>query len=236
MYPETRRYPSNRRLNEHGIYIRLCQESNSQPVPSQAGADTTRRQWRTKCYSITAIPNSRFPESYSIEFHNQALFLHTTSMSSLVELHLKQPFWLDPEHVWFENANLVAIRHSMVPTRRNLHILLLFFPTTASRLCERRGQGVPQRYCRHQLDRPSPAIAWEGLIRQPGYRHEHRNKLLDGWMGPTLEWVALFFSFSLVVFHLATYVSEQYFRITYSTRRCHLMIFLSTLTKHTVRN
>ena len=40
----TRRDPSNRRLNEHGIYIRHCQESNSQPVPSQAGADTTRPQ------------------------------------------------------------------------------------------------------------------------------------------------------------------------------------------------
>ena len=39
---EPRRDPSNRRLNEHGIYIRHCQESNSQPVPSQAGADTTR--------------------------------------------------------------------------------------------------------------------------------------------------------------------------------------------------
>ena len=40
----TRRDPSNPRLNEHGIYIRHCQESNSQPVPSQAGADTTRPQ------------------------------------------------------------------------------------------------------------------------------------------------------------------------------------------------
>ena len=41
---EPRRDPSNRRLNEHGIYIRHCQELNSQPVPSQAGADTTRPQ------------------------------------------------------------------------------------------------------------------------------------------------------------------------------------------------
>ena len=31
--------PSNRRLNEHGIYIRHCQESNS-----QAGVNTTRPQ------------------------------------------------------------------------------------------------------------------------------------------------------------------------------------------------
>ena len=43
---EPRRDPSNRRLNEHGIYIRHCQESNSQPVPSQAGVDTTRPQWQ----------------------------------------------------------------------------------------------------------------------------------------------------------------------------------------------
>ena len=35
---EPRRDPSNRRLNEHGIYIRHCQESNSQPVLSQAGS------------------------------------------------------------------------------------------------------------------------------------------------------------------------------------------------------
>ena len=38
---EPRKDPSNRRLNERGIYIRHCQESNSQPVLSQAGADTT---------------------------------------------------------------------------------------------------------------------------------------------------------------------------------------------------
>ena len=37
---EPRRDPSNRRLNEHWIYI--CQESNSRPVPSQAGVDTTK--------------------------------------------------------------------------------------------------------------------------------------------------------------------------------------------------
>ena len=43
---EPRRNPSNRRLNEHGIYIRHCHVSNSQPVPSQAGADTTRPQKR----------------------------------------------------------------------------------------------------------------------------------------------------------------------------------------------
>ena len=44
---EPRRDLSNRRLNEHGIYIRHCQESNSQSVPSQVGADTTRPQWQT---------------------------------------------------------------------------------------------------------------------------------------------------------------------------------------------
>ena len=36
---EPRRNPSNRRLNEHGIYIRHLQDSNLQPVPSQTGAD-----------------------------------------------------------------------------------------------------------------------------------------------------------------------------------------------------
>ena len=56
MYPEN---PSNRRLNEHGIYIRHCQESNSQPVPSQAGVDTTRPQWRNSLlsYHRTAYPD-----------------------------------------------------------------------------------------------------------------------------------------------------------------------------------
>ena len=41
---ELRRDPSNRRVDEHGLYIRHCQESNSQPDPSKAGADTTRPQ------------------------------------------------------------------------------------------------------------------------------------------------------------------------------------------------
>ena len=45
---EPRRNPSNRRLNEHGIYIRHCQKSNPQPVPSKAGTDTIRPQWRTR--------------------------------------------------------------------------------------------------------------------------------------------------------------------------------------------
>ena len=44
---EPRRDPSNRRLYEHGIYIWHCQESNSQPVPSQVRTDPTRPQWRT---------------------------------------------------------------------------------------------------------------------------------------------------------------------------------------------
>ena len=39
---ESRKDPSNRRLIEHGIYIRHCQESISQPVPSQTGANTNR--------------------------------------------------------------------------------------------------------------------------------------------------------------------------------------------------
>ena len=33
IYREPRRDSSNRRLDEHGIYIRTYQESNSQPVP-----------------------------------------------------------------------------------------------------------------------------------------------------------------------------------------------------------
>ena len=57
---EPRKDPSNRRLNEHGIYIRHCQESNSQPVPSQAGANTTRPQWRTS-----------FQITITIHYHNK---------------------------------------------------------------------------------------------------------------------------------------------------------------------
>ena len=49
---EPQRDPNNRRLNEHGIYIRYCQESNSQPVSSQAGADNTRPQWRTDTFTF----------------------------------------------------------------------------------------------------------------------------------------------------------------------------------------
>ena len=43
---EPRRNPSNRRLNEHGIYIRHCQDSNSQPVPSQVQGEPIRPQCR----------------------------------------------------------------------------------------------------------------------------------------------------------------------------------------------
>ena len=41
--PEGTRVASNRRLNVHVIYIPHCQESSSQPVPSQMGDDATRR-------------------------------------------------------------------------------------------------------------------------------------------------------------------------------------------------
>ena len=54
IFGSSQMYPENpegtqvivRRVNEHGIYIRHCQESNSQPDPSQAGGDTTRPEWR----------------------------------------------------------------------------------------------------------------------------------------------------------------------------------------------
>ena len=42
---ELRRDPNNRRFYEHGIWIRHCQESNSQPVPSQVRADSIGPQW-----------------------------------------------------------------------------------------------------------------------------------------------------------------------------------------------
>ena len=45
--PREPRRDTSHRLNEHGIYIRYCQESNSQPVPFQVRADPTRPQWRT---------------------------------------------------------------------------------------------------------------------------------------------------------------------------------------------
>ena len=53
---ELRRDPSN--LTEHGIYIRHCQESNSQSVPPQAVSDPTRPQWQflyldRECAQIT---------------------------------------------------------------------------------------------------------------------------------------------------------------------------------------
>ena len=52
---EPRKDPSNRRLYEHGIYIRHCQESNSQPVPSQ----------------VRANPNSH--SGFSLEFPEECI-------------------------------------------------------------------------------------------------------------------------------------------------------------------
>ena len=43
---EPRRDPSNWWLYEHGICFRRCQDSNSQPVPYQVRANSTRPQWR----------------------------------------------------------------------------------------------------------------------------------------------------------------------------------------------
>ena len=54
---ESRRDPSNRRLYEHGIGIRLCQDSNSQPVPSP------RPQWPW-CEVIISGMRSIFKKSY----------------------------------------------------------------------------------------------------------------------------------------------------------------------------
>ena len=49
-------------LSEHGIYIRHCQESSSQPVPSQAGADTTRPRWRQlQLHFSPVVPPERNP-------------------------------------------------------------------------------------------------------------------------------------------------------------------------------
>ena len=42
---EPQRDLSNRWLYEHRICIHQCQDSNSQPVPSQMRADSTRPQW-----------------------------------------------------------------------------------------------------------------------------------------------------------------------------------------------
>ena len=53
-----RRDPSNRRLNVHVLYLRHCQESSSQPVPSQAGDDATRPQWRTCRILHDVVPQS----------------------------------------------------------------------------------------------------------------------------------------------------------------------------------
>ena len=48
------------------IYIRHCQESNSQPVPSQAGADQARSQefpagWATVGPEIQTLPSPPLP-------------------------------------------------------------------------------------------------------------------------------------------------------------------------------
>ena len=52
MYPENPEgLPSNRRLDENGIYIRHCQESNSQPIPSQVGANPTTVTDSVDCLS-----------------------------------------------------------------------------------------------------------------------------------------------------------------------------------------
>ena len=57
--------PSNRRLYEHGIWynIRHCQESSSQPVPSQVRADSTRPQ--------LTLPTTRLSPGYQTSFNHR---------------------------------------------------------------------------------------------------------------------------------------------------------------------
>ena len=67
-YQAVWRDQSNRRLYEHGICIRHCQDSNSQPVPSLVRAYSTRPQW------------------WNIEY------MHWVQLQSLNKL---APFWKD---------------------------------------------------------------------------------------------------------------------------------------------
>ena len=69
---EPRRDPSNRRLYEHGIYIRHCQESNSQPVSSQVRADPTRPQWQTLSTGLTPRNFDLIMSSFIIPFVSSA--------------------------------------------------------------------------------------------------------------------------------------------------------------------
>ena len=63
------RDPSNRGLNEHGIYIRHCQESNSQPVSSQVSNDLFR-------YSLDDSPASYLTQLPSMPSHSSKLQLN----------------------------------------------------------------------------------------------------------------------------------------------------------------
>ena len=49
------------------IYIRHCQRSNSQPVPSQVRADPTRPQWRTRFKGLLSANHSTFYEAEDIK-------------------------------------------------------------------------------------------------------------------------------------------------------------------------
>ena len=62
--------PSNCRLNEHRIYIRHCQESNSQSVPSQAGADPPRPHWQTSSvfYVYITLSNACVESASTLAF------------------------------------------------------------------------------------------------------------------------------------------------------------------------
>ena len=90
---EPRRDPSNRRLNEHGIYILHCQASNSRPVPSQAGADTTRPQWHLyKRWLTLSLPVTRTWIDFSTVY-NDTLVAKVKSGWSLNHLHDKIYYW-----------------------------------------------------------------------------------------------------------------------------------------------
>ena len=70
------RHWSPKWLNEYGINIQHCQESNSQPVPSQVGADPNRPQW------WTALP-CPLPRTTTVHIVKDLVYSSWTSNKSI---------------------------------------------------------------------------------------------------------------------------------------------------------
>ena len=76
------------------IYIRRCQESNSQPVPSQVHADSTRPEWQIICITLHTIPTKCFLFYQTCMIEAELKRTLQVWQTNRTECHINSLFWV----------------------------------------------------------------------------------------------------------------------------------------------